>query len=471
MATSPLAPKSTMRTPTLLATALLLFATFELPAQNRGRRGQRPDQAGQPPAAPAEAKPAEADKKPKSYLAIVGGDVYLGTGQRLTGATVLLADDKIEAVGHNLTLPEGTKVIDAKGKAVSPGFVCVQGYGMGAGRSAPFADSVNPFDPEIKQGLAAGVTSFLAGSAQGGAMPAGGNAVIKLAYGDAKGMVLQEDPVVGMTVPLSLADREKFEDTVKKVREYLQALAEFPAKKAADANAKEPPVPPGAEKLVAVMKGQAKLWISVGGGGFNPFGGGRRGGGSARSSDVDGIRQALEISKLIGQGIVLQKPTSAWLVPDEIAATGSMVFLSPRDRLPADPADPDRTGSNLASAAILAKAGVPVAVTCPVGMFGGAGVGTGGIMGQDLNTPHIDAAFAIRGGLDNRKALRTLTLDAAKMLGVDARVGSLEAGKDADVLILQGDPLHYATFVTTAVVNGKVAYEMAKEPLYRHLAR
>jgi imidazolonepropionase-like amidohydrolase len=126
---------------------------------------------------------------------------------------------------------------------------------------------------------------------------------------------------------------------------------------------------------------------------------------------------------------VLQKPTSAWLVPGEIAGTGSMVVLSPRDRVPADPTDPEHTGSNLASAAILAKPGVPVAVTCPVGMFGGAGVGTGGILGQDLNTPHVDAAFAVRGGLDNRKALRTLTLDAAKILGVEARIGSLEPAR------------------------------------------
>ena len=460
-----------MRSPILLCAAAALLAALDLPAQNRGRRGQRPD-AGQPPPPPAEVKPAEAAKKPKTFLAIVGGDVYLGTGQRLTGASVLCADDKIEAVGHNLTLPEGTTVIDAKGKAVSPGFVCVLGYGMGAGRSSPYADSVNPYDPEIKQGLAAGVTAFLAGSTSGGAMPAGGNAVIKLAYGDAKNMVVKEDSVVGMTVPMSLADRDKFTETVKKVREYLQAVAEFPAKKAADTGAKEPTMPPGADKLVAVMKGDAQLWINVGGQVMNPFGGGRRGGGgAARSNDLDGIRQALEVANLVGRGVVLQKPTSAWLCPDEIAATGSMVVLSPRDRLPADPTDPDHTGSNLASAAILAKAGVPVAVTCPVGMFGGAGVGTGGILGQDLNTPHVDAAFAVRGGLDNRKALRTLTLDAAKILGVERRIGSLEPGKDADVLILDGDPLHYATFVTTAIVNGKVVYEMAKEPLYKHLAR
>jgi imidazolonepropionase-like amidohydrolase len=148
-----------------------------------------------------------------------------------------------------------------------------------------------------------------------------------------------------------------------------------------------------------------------------------------------------------------------------------MVVLSPRTRVAPDPKDPDRTGTNLACAAILADAGVPIAVTCPSGMFGGAGVGTGGILGQDLNTPHVDAAYAVRGGLDNRKALRTLTLDAARMIGAGDRIGSLEPGKDADILILDGDPLHYSTFVTVAVVNGKVVYEKAVEALYGHIQR
>lgn len=458
-----------MRQHVLFALVLATLATGDLFAQGRGRRGQR-GPGDQPPPTEAPSTPAAtpSDQKPKSYLAIVGGDVYLGTGQRMTGATVLIADDKIEAVGQNLSLPEGTKVLDAKGKCVSPGFVCAVGNGMGA-RGAPFADSVNPYDPEIKQGLAAGITSFLAGGAGGGATPNGTNAVIKLAWGDPKGMVLQEDSVCGMSVPLSIADRERFVDTVKKAKEYLQAVEDFPKKKAADPNAKEPQPPGGADKLLAVLKGKAKLWISLGGGAFNPFGGGRRGGG--KPSDLDGIRQALEISQLLGKGVVLQKPISAWLCADEIAATGSMVLISPRDRMPADPTDPDHTGSNLASAAILAAAGVPVAVTCPVGMFGGAGVGTGGIMGQDLNTPHFDAAFAVRGGLDNRKALRTLTLDSARLIGADARIGSLEPGKDADVLILDGDPLNYSTFVLTAVVNGKVVYEKDKEPLYNHITK
>jgi hypothetical protein len=458
-----------MRTPILFALAAVL-AAVELPAQGRGRRGQRPGGEAEAPAPQATPETPAAEQKPKRHLAIVGGDVYVGTGQRLTGATVLIADDKIAAVGHNLTLPENTELLDAKGHTVSPGFVAVQGFGMGSGRSAPFGDSVNPFDPEIKQGLAAGITSFLAGSANGRGTPAGGNAVIKLAYGSVEQMVLQEDSVVGLSVPLSTQDREKLRELVQQAKDYLQAVLDFPKTKAADPKAKEPQAPRGAEKVIAVLAGKAQLWVTLGAAGFNPFGGGRRGGGGA-SDDVDAIRAALELAQWFGRGVVIQKPTSAWLVPDEIAATGSMVIWSPRTRVPADPKNPDRTGSNLATAAILAGAGVPVAVTCPSGMFGGAGVGTGGILGQDLNTPHVDAAYAVRGGLDNRKALRTITLDAARMLGVDRRVGSLEAGKDADVLILDGDPLHYATFVTVAVVNGKVVYEKAKDPLYRHISR
>ena len=168
--------------------------------------------------------------------------------------------------------------------------------------------------------------------------------------------------------------------------------------------------------------------------------------------------------------MVINNPVTAWSMPHEVAATDSMVIFSPRNRVEPDPANPDSTGSNLATGAILAEAGVPVAVIPPSGRRG-SGVGTGGILGQDLNTPHVDAAYAVRGGMDNRNALRTITLDAAKIIGVDDRVGSLEVGKDADLLILDGDPLHYRTFVQVAIVNGKVVYEKDKEPYFSHIRR
>ena len=460
--------------PVLLAVLVAAVVAADVTAQRRGRFNP---QGGQQPAAPqpaAEAKKPDAPAgKPKKHLALVGGDVLLGTGARMAGATVLIGDDKIVDVGHNLELPEGTEVIDVRGKTVSPGFIAVVGNGMGGGRGAPFIDSVNPFDPEIKQALAAGVTAFLCGSPAGGNAPGGDTAVLKLAYGEVAGMLCEEGAVVGMSVPLAPADMEKFSDLVKKAKEHRKALDEFTAKKATDPNAKPPQAPQGAEKILKILAGETRLWIQLRGGG----GGGRRGGGGgmfgggAAANDVDAIREAMKVADLLGTPVVLQRPTSAWMVPDEIAATGSMVVLAPRDRVAPDPASPDDTGTNLASAAILAAAGVPVAVTQSSGLMGGAGVGTGGILGQDLNTPHVDAAFAVRGGLDNAKALRTLTLDAARILGVESRIGSIEAGKDADLLILDGDPLHYRTFVQTAIVNGKVVYEKAKEPLYSHIQR
>ncbi|GAB4154002.1 MAG: amidohydrolase [Planctomycetota bacterium] len=452
-----------MRTLTIAVLAALIAAlASDLSAQRRGRfqRTRRPEA----PAPEPEKKEEPPAGKPKTHKAVVGGDVYLGTGQRMTDATILIGDDKILAVGTDLELPDGTEVIDARGKVVCPGFVAVQASGMGAGRSGPFIDSVNPFDPEIKQGLAAGITSFLAGNPGGGNSPSGDNAVIKLAYGDVEGMVAMEDSVVGLSLPLGIADFAKLKESVEKAREHLKAMEEFRARKP-DPKAKPPEPPQGSENLLKVLEGKARLWVSLGGG-FRYRGGG------GRADDVATIRQALEVARLIGQGVVLQRPISAWLLADEIGATESMVILSPRDRVDPDPADPEHSGSNIASAAILAKAGVPVAVTTPAGGFGGGnGVGTGGILGQDLNTPQIDAAFAVRGGMDDRQALRTITLDAARMIGADSRLGSIEPGKDADILILDGDPLHYRTFVQTALVNGKVVYQKDKEPFYSHIHR
>ena len=57
------------------------------------------------------------------------------------------------------------------------------------------------------------------------------------------------------------------------------------------------------------------------------------------------------------------------------------------------------------------------------------------------------------------------------MMGAEARIGSLEPGKDADVLILDGEPLHYRSFVETALVNGRIVYEKTKQPFYRHIKR
>jgi imidazolonepropionase-like amidohydrolase len=81
-----------------------------------------------------------------------------------------------------------------------------------------------------------------------------------------------------------------------------------------------------------------------------------------------------------------------------------------------------------------------------------------GLAGRDLTSLPLEAAFAVRGGASERKALAAITIAPAKLLGVDDRIGSVEVGKDADLLILNGPPLDYRTYVETALVNGRVAY-------------
>ncbi len=470
---------------------LFSFTAVDLLAQGGRRRrgGRRISRQPAPPPKPEKKK----DKKPKSYLAIKNADVYIGTGQRIRNCDILVADDKIEKVGPGIEIPKEAKVIDAKNMVVSPGFVAVKASGIGIPRfggrgskDSSIKDSVNPFDPKIKMGLAAGVTTYCSLSGSGTGKPGGTSALIKLAYGDLAGMVLKEKSVMSMRVPLSMAQMKSFRDLVKKAREHKKAVAKHLAEEgkapapaagkpartpppgrgrsgrtgrgsgrgtARSAGAKKAPKPPkGTEEILKVMDGEVRLWIT-----------------GAQSNDR--IRQAMKVAELLGVGVVLDSPTTAWSIPDEVAAQGSMAIVNPRENRRPDPARKDTTGSNIRMCAILAAAGVPVAVTPPGGRFGGAGLGTGGILGQDLHTPHIDAAYAVRGGLDNAKALRTITLDAAKIIGADARIGSIEPGKDADILILDGDPLHYRTFVQIAIVNGKVVYEKDKEPFYRHIKR
>ena len=424
----------------------------------------------------------EEEKEDKTPLVIRGGNIHIGDGSVLRRATVLVEKGKIKAVGHDLEIPEDAETIDATGMVVSPGFVIpkVSGaFGTGSA-SAGMVDSLNPFNPSIKRGLASGITSFMTTGNGGSSTPRGYSRLIKLCPEDLDGMASgPEKTIVSMRVPLAPADLRKLEKLVADTRAFIAARKNAPKnppkptkkaskpKEGAKPSGKPSPTrgkptkptgpkpPSGSGDLIRVLERDAILWIS-----------------SRSGFDDASLNQALRIARLLDVGVVLDQPVTAWAVADEIAATNSMVLLNPRARVTPNPSRPDTTGSNIASAAILHAVGIPVAVTCPSGGFGGGPVmGTGGLMGSDLNTPHIDAAYAVRGGMPNRAALRTLTLDSARLLGVDDRVGSIEPGKDADILLLDGDPLHYKSLVETAIVNGQVVYRRAEEPFYAHIKR
>ncbi len=436
-----------------LSTAILAFAP-ELDAQRRRRR-QRPSG----PAVtqqPNLGKKAEKKEKKKDLpkTAYIGAIVHLGNGTVLRGGTVLVEGDKILKVGQRIPLPKGTKTVDCKGRHISPGFVMVQASNLGAARSArggKFADTIDPFNPSIIRALAVGITSYLNMGFGSSTLPGGESAVIKLLPDSIENAVVKEPAVYGMSAQLSPENWRKFTAAVKKAKQYISDKEAYDAKKAAgDKKAKAPKLGKSEAPIVAILSKKNRLQVRC-------------------SGDRKSLRQGVEISKLLGVPVTFFGTTEAWTIPDEIAATGSGCVLQPRIVAPINKESNEPSGSNIKAAKILYDSGIPCATTVPPGRFGGNGVGTGGILGRDLNTPFMDAAFAVRGGLSGEKALSTITLDAARLLGVDDRIGSLEPGKDADFLILDGDPLHYKTFVLQTIVNGKVRYEKNKHALYRKL--
>ena len=92
-----------------------------------------------------------------------------------------------------------------------------------------------------------------------------------------------------------------------------------------------------------------------------------------------------------------------------------------------------------------------------------------GLAGRDLTSLPLEAAFAVRGGASESRALAAITIVPATMLGLQDRIGSIEVGKDADLLILNGPPLDYRTYVESAMVNGKVVFTRPEDkvlPVY-----
>jgi imidazolonepropionase-like amidohydrolase len=184
------------------------------------------------------------------------------------------------------------------------------------------------------------------------------------------------------------------------------------------------------------------------------------------ASHADEIRRAIDLVNEFHIKAVLTDLIEGWTMAEEIGRARAYGLLEPRGKEHAPRNSPRPAGSSIEQAAILRKAGVKFSLLPP-----NANVGTGGTAGRDLLTLPLEAAFAIRGGLDEKTALEAITITAAEICGVDHRVGSLEEGKDADVVVLDGDPFDYRTFVELTFVNGKLLYEKSKSPYFSHLKK
>jgi imidazolonepropionase-like amidohydrolase len=450
------------------------------------------------------AKPTTpAKKETKPIIAIVGGDVHTVTREVIRRGTVLMQGDKILDVGQDIKIPKGATIIDAAGKHVTPGFIAMRmsrvGIGFGSSGSG-LADSLNPFDRNIKFALGVGITSgavSLGSSGRSGRRRApndrflglepedflnedpefnpdfgdGNNetcpccglpilptepitpstpsavsptkyAVIKLSYGELEPMLVTQTPffAISSSSLTGSLNRHTWRASIAKARAYLKAQA---AHEAIVKSGKKstPPRKTVTDDYIRLVKRETYLRTDA--------------------NSAESIRGMIALSRELDYKLMLDGVVEGWLTATELGKADVPVIITPRTRRFAARGKEDSSGSSIETSGILEKAGVPFAIAAL-----SSSISLNGLAGRDLTSLPLEAAFAVRGGCSESTALAALTIVPARLLGLQDRLGSIEKGKDADILILDGPPLDYRTYVETAIVSGKVRYDRVKDHVY-----
>ena len=154
----------------------------------------------------------------------------------------------------------------------------------------------------------------------------------------------------------------------------------------------------------------------------------------------------------------------AWACAGRLGRVNARLVITPRNKKWASDDLNRPSGWTIENAKTLWEHGVRFAI-----LPGENSISLMGLAGRDLMTLPMEAAFAIRGGLQQDAALRAITIDAAEMLGIDHRLGSIEVGKDANIIVCDGDLFHYRSFVQWAIVDGKMMYDKQRSSYFAHI--
>ena len=377
----------------------------------------------------------EEEKEEDRYFAVTGAIVHTVSGPTLVGPTILTKNGKIAAIGHDVEIPEDAETLDATGFHLYPGLVAVSSRGL-VGSSAP-EDNTDVFSLSMNLGLAGGITTAVSG-----------NTAAKLTFGTLEDHVVKGNLFHTLQYSTQSPDaRRQFRNTLERVRQYIRDLDAYERKKKTDPKAKEPDkawLKGNYETALKLMRHERTA--------------------VADANTAQQLRDLAELAQQYNLRVVIRGAYEGWTVAPDMARAGFRAIVTPRTRR-----DPDQrlnrpNGSSIENASILHDHGVTVAI-----IPSSTGIATWGIAGRDLMHLTMEAAFAVRGGLPNEVAIRAITIDAARILGIDHRVGSVEVGKDADFAIVDGDLLHYMTMVRWTVVNGRIAYDKDKNSLLSHI--
>ncbi len=385
-------------------------------------------------------------------VAISGGRVVPIVGEEIPGGTVLIENGKIAAVGGNVAVPDGARVIDAAGSWVLPGFIEAHGH-LGVSEEAEgwagqdtnemtepvtahvrAIDAINPAEMGFRDAISGGVLAVNvnpgSGNPVGGqtvALKCWGRTVDQMALRQPSGMksALGENPkrVYGeqkKTPSTRLGTAAVIRGALVDAANYLRRIEAEQAKPEAERKPVDRDLK--LEALGRVLRREIP-WRQ-------------------HCHRADDIATAIRIADEFGYDLVIDHGTEAHLLADILAARDIPVIIGP---LLTSRSKVELRNRSLANPGKLARAGVTIAITTdhPV---------------VPVNFLVHQAALAVKDGLDRETALRALTINPARIAGIDDRLGSIEPGKDADLVLWSGDPLDVLSRAERAFVDGAEIY-------------
>ena len=390
---------------------------------------------------------------------ISNATIHTGTGETIENGTVVITDGKIVSVGKSVSVPAGATTIDAKGKHVYPGLILpISNLGLieiSAVRATNDLQEIGELNPNVRSIVAYNTDSrvintlrsngiLLANVVPQGSLVAGSSSVVQLDAWTWEDAAYKTDAGIHFYMP-SLMPRPRFgpgsgsgnnqqavADPVKEGLEKIDRIKSFFYE--AKAYHSEPSHTETNLKFTAV-KGlfdkKQKLYI--------------------HANTVKQMLIALDFVKEFGFDVVIVGGSDSWQIADLLKQNNVSVILGQSHSLPT--LQDDDIDQPYKTAAMLQKAGVMFSIT------------DDDPQNRGRNLP-FNAGTAVAYGLTKEQALQAITLNAAKIMGVADKTGSIEAGKDANIIISEGDILDMRTsIVTDAFIQGRKINLMDKQKM------
>ena len=384
-----------------------------------------------------------------AQVAVRGETVYTMAGPPISDGVVLIRNGKIERVGpaSRVTIPNGFRVLTAK--VVTPGLIDAHTVVGIAGylnqpndqeqleASAPMQPELNAMDaydarePLVEWLREFGITTIHTGHSPG-ALISGRTMIVKTRGNNVDEAVLVPEAMVAATLGDSArAEKEKPPGTRAKMvamlrTEFIKAQ-EYLDKTTSDEEEDKPDRDLRLEVFARMLNRELPLLVTA-----------------QRSQD---ILTAIRLAKEFDIRLVLDGAAESYLVTDQIRASGYPVILHPTMYRSGG----ETENLTMEAASRLKAADIPFALQS----------------GYEAYVPKtrvvlFEAALAAANGLSFEDALASITVDAARLLGIDDRVGSLESGKDGDVALYDGDPFEYTSHCVGTVIDGEVVSEAVR---------